>query len=149
MRVNSMDLPDMIGPIVNPEPEVIHSRTAIIWGQDDLLARAIGSFLKDTEWYAVRVPNNGDVENLLREIRRVNPEVVILCGYKSEDSALALHLIEEQLFLKVVTLGLDSNHMQVYSKKNVLLREASDLLSILENGNIPDCTSAKEVDQDQ
>ena len=144
-----MDLLDMIGPIVNPEPEVIHSRTAILWGQDDLLAQAIGSFLKDTEWYVVRVPNNGDVETLLREIRRLNPEVVILCGYKSEDSAIALHLIEERPSLKVVTLGLDSNHMQVYSKQNVLLREASDLLSILENGNIPDCTPGKEVDSVQ
>ena len=140
-----MNLPDLIGPIVNTEPEVIHSPKAILWGQDDLLAQAIGSFLKDTEWCVTYVPNDGDVEKLIREIRRINPEVVILCGNKAEDSAIAFRLIEEQPFLKVITLGLDSNHMQVYRKQNVLLREASDLLSILENGNFPHGTPGKEA----
>jgi len=39
--------------------------------------------------------------------------------------------------------------MQVYSKQNVLLRGVSDLLSILENGNISNCTPGKEVDPAQ
>jgi hypothetical protein len=143
-----MNLPDRIGPIEDATPEPLTARKAIVWGQDDLLAQAIGLFLKSTQWEVIRVPNDGAIENLIREMKRVNPEVVILCQYRvEEDAALAVRLIDEQPCLKVFTLGLDSNLMQVYSKQKIILQGASDLLSILNTGNSSDRTlENKEVD---
>ncbi|HKI52794.1 MAG TPA: hypothetical protein VJ987_01620, partial [Anaerolineales bacterium] len=78
---------------------------------------------------------------------RIKPEVVILCEDKiDEKSALPSLLINEQHCLRVVTVGLESNLMQVYSKHNVVLQGASELLSIVESGNFPTCTSGKEVE---
>src|SRR5262245_7182426 len=98
-NVSPMNISDLIGPILNAEPEPSHTRRAILWGRDDLLAQAIGSFLKNTEWEIIRVSNDEGVEILIRETKRVSPEVVILCRYKEEDAALALRLIDEQCCL--------------------------------------------------
>ncbi|MGE5377791.1 MAG: hypothetical protein ACM3XO_22250 [Bacteroidota bacterium] len=140
-----MNLTSLIGPIANIDPQPVQSRKAILWGRDDLLAQVIGSFLKNTEWDVIRISSDGDVENLIREMKRVKPEVVILCRYKTDDSALALRLIEEQTCLKVITLGPDSNHTQVYSKQNIILGGSADLLSIIEKGNFSDYTPGKEA----
>jgi hypothetical protein len=140
-----MNLPDLIGPIANTEPERTQSPLAILWGRDDLLAQAIDTFLKGTEWCVARVSNDGDVENLVRETRRVNPDLVVLCRDRVDDTTLALRLLDEQPCLKVVTLGLDSNLMQIYSKQNIILREVSDLLSIIDKEHFPTCISGKEA----
>lgn len=143
---NPMNLTKLIGPIASTDPEPVQPRKAILWGRDDLLAQVIGSFLKDTEWDVIRVSSDGDFETLIREVKRVQPEAVILCRYKPEDSALALRLIEEQTCLKVIILGPDSNQTQVYSKQNIILRGSADLLSIIESEKLSDCTPGKEAD---
>jgi hypothetical protein len=139
-----MNLPDLIGPVEKSQPET-NARRAIVWGQDNLLARAVSSFLKDTIWEVFSIANDGNIETLIQEIKRLNPEVVFLCRYRveEEDSVLPLRLIEQHPCLKVITLGLDSNLMQVYSKQKIILQGAADLLSILENGN-PNCTQEQE-----
>jgi hypothetical protein len=143
--VNSMKLPDLIGPIAETEPERLSTRRAIIWGRNDLLVQAVGSFLKSTGWDVIHTPSSEDVENLIGEIKRVNPEVVILCREKTDEAALALRLIDEKCGLRIITLGLDSNHIQIYSKQSVTLRGAADLLSIIERGNFSDCRPGKEA----
>jgi hypothetical protein len=143
--VNSMKLPDMIGPIAEIEPERLSTRRAIVWGRNDLLVQAVGSFLKSTGWDAIHILSNEDVENLVGETKKVNPEVVILCREKTDESALALRLIDEKCCLRVITLGLDNNHIQIYSKQSVTLRGAADLLSIIERGYFSDCRPGKEA----
>ena len=132
-----MNLPDLIGPLVNTDPEPSQVRRAILWCRDDLLSLAIGSFMKSTEWDVIRVSNDGDAENLIRQSRCVHPQVIILCRYDTDNSALALRLIDGQCCLKVITVGLESNQMQVYSKQCILLQGASDLLSVIEKENFP------------
>ncbi len=146
MSVNPMNLTNLIGPIANTDPSPVQTRKVVLWGRDDLLAQVIGSFLKNTEWDVVRVSSDGDVENLIREVKRGKPEAVILCRYKPEDSTLALRLIDEQTSLKVITLGPDSNQTQVYSKQNIILRGSADLLSIIEKEKFSSCTSEEEAE---
>jgi hypothetical protein len=145
MNVSLMDLPDLIGPILNTEPEAVSARRAIVWGRNDLLVQAVGSFLMGRNWEITHVSGCQEVDVLLLETKRIHPEVVILCWEEPGESALAFRLIDEQACLKVITLGLDSNLMQVYSKQNVVLQEASDLLTILEQGNFSDCIPGKEA----
>ena len=139
-----MCLTDPIGPIVNTEVKSLSSRRAVLWGRDDLLVQAVGSFLKNMEWDVIQVSNDGDVEKLICEVKRVNPQVVILSQDRASDSALPLRMIDEQPCLKVVTLGLDSNLVQVYSKQNVILQKPSDLLSLIETEHLSTCISGKE-----
>lgn len=137
----------MIEPSGAVDMESTSPRKIILWGGDDLLSQAVDLFLHESQsWDVTRLSSDRDVENLIQETHRINPEVVVLCREKvDEDSALPLRLINEQVCLRVVTVGLESNLMQVYSKHNVLLQGASELLSIVESGNFPVCTSEKEV----
>jgi hypothetical protein len=144
-NVSPTNLPDLIGPILKAEPDVVSARWVIIWGRNDLLVQAVGSFLKSRNWEIAHVPGPQDVNVLLLETIRIHPEVVILCREREDESALAFRLIDEEACLRVITLGLDSNLMQVYSKQNVRLQGASDLLTILDQGIVSDCTPGKEA----
>jgi hypothetical protein len=145
MNVSPMNLPDLIGPIQNTEPDAVSARRAIIWGRNDLLVQAVGSFLKSRDWEIAQVSGDQDAEILLRQTKQIHPEVVILCREEADESALAFRLIDEQACPRVITLGLDSNLMQVYSKQNVHLQGASDLLAILDQGIVSDCIPGREV----
>jgi hypothetical protein len=145
MDVSLMELPDLIGPILNTEPEGLSARRAIVWGRNDLLAHAVGSFLKSRNWDVAHVSGGQDAEVLLLETKRIHPEVVILCREEADESVLAFRLIDEQTCPRVITLGLDSNLMQVYSKQNIHLQGASDLLAILDHGIFSDCRPGKEA----
>jgi len=145
MNVNPMKLPDLDGLVLEAEPETVSARHAVIWGRNDLLMQAIGSFLKSKDWEITLVSGCQETEVLLLETKQIHPEVVILCREAADESALAFRLIDEQACLRVITLGLDSNLVQVYSKQNINLQGTSDLLTILDQGNFSDCTPGKEV----
>ncbi len=137
----------MVEPIGNTDAGIIRSRKAILWGQVDVLAQAVSQFLTaSVNWDVIRVPIEAGIEGLLMEMKREHPDVVILCQERTEDDAsLPIRLIQEQHCPRVVTVELESNQIQVYSKQNIIVQGASDLLSIIETSNFPDCTHAKEV----
>jgi len=137
----------MVKPIENTDAEPVHIRKAVLWGEDDLLSQAIGLFLEaNMTWDVIRVSRNMNADGLIDEVKRINPEVVILREDRvGENSALPLRLINEQCCLKVISVGLESNLLQVYSKQNVILQGVTDLLSIVETGNYSNCTPEKEV----
>jgi hypothetical protein len=142
-----MNLTDLIGPVENTDPELTVSHKAILWGQDDLLVQAVDSFLKEMAWEVTHISNNESIESLIHETKRIGAGVVILCQYKSDDdAALPWRLINEQLCLKVVTIGMDTNLLHVYSRQDVILKGTADLLSILGARQLPGCTCEKEVE---
>ena len=148
MLVVKMNLNELIEP-ESPDVEPAKTRKAILWGQDDLLSRSIIGLIRELNisWDVIRVSRDRDANDLIEEVERIKPEVVILCEDKiDEKSTLPSLLINEQHCLRVVTVGLESNLMQVYSKHNVMLQGASELLSIVESGNFPTCTSGREVE---
>jgi hypothetical protein len=122
-------------------------RKAVLWGREDLLAQAVGLFLEaERVWDVNRVSSDGGVDHLIEEVKRTSPDVVILCQERvDEESSLPVRLIQEQLCLKVITVGLESNLMQVHSKHSVIVRGVSDLLSIVESGYFPKNAQEKEV----
>jgi hypothetical protein len=144
--VISMNLPKIIEPEI-PDPKTTHSRVAILWGREDLLAQAVSLLLESGKtWQVLRIPGGQDIERLIQKIKNVKPDVVILCQERLDDDiSLPIRLIQGQLCQRVVIVELESNQIQVYSQQNIIVQGASDLLSIIESGIFPDRTPEKEV----
>ena len=114
--------------------EVVNTRKAIVWGRDDLLARVVNHVLGAGKALdIVEVSNIEPEEKLFREVQRVKPDVVILCQEKIEDNpTLPLKLIWNRQNIRVISIDMVGNFIQVYSKYNVVLQSASDLLTVVE-----------------
>jgi hypothetical protein len=111
------------------------SKKAILWGRDDLLTKAVEIFLTAEEtWEVIRIPREHGAGHLVDRAKRIGPDVVIVYAEDClEDANLPLRLIQNQPNLRVVTVSLEDNQMQVYSKHSILVREVSDLLSVIED----------------
>ena len=144
-----MNMPKMIDSLGSSEKVSIRSRKVVLWGWDGLLAQSIGLFLEaDMNWDVIRILDGTGIDKLMEETKRIIPEVVILCQERVDvESVLPMRLISEHLCQKVVAVSLESNLMQVYSKHEVMLQGASDLLSIIESGDFSNCISVTEVNQ--
>ena len=114
--------------------EIVSTRKAIVWGRDDLLARVVNHVLGTNKALdIVEVSSINPDDNLFMEVQRVKPDVVILCQEKIEDNpTLPLKLIWRCQTLRVISVDMVGNFVQVYSRYNVVLQNASDLLSIVE-----------------
>lgn len=125
-----------------------YAHKAILWNKGYVLAQAIVNILAESgTWEVVRIFNDDDIEKLIQATKLVDPEVVVLCQNRAdEDLTLPLRLIYEQNNMIVVTVGLESNLVQVYSKESVILQRGVDLLSIMETGNFSDRILEKEVE---
>ena len=134
-------------------------KTAILWGQDDLLAQAMEIFLtKEESWEMIRIPSDEGVCSLVEQVRRTRPDLVILYRGKFDDSdpftkllqeQPELRVIGEQPEIRVITVSLENNVMQVYTKHSVTVRNVSDLLSIIEDRNFSEYPIEKEVVTDE
>lgn len=142
-----MDTGKIVEPSEEPDSPPARTRKAVVWGREDLLAQAVGLFLEaERIWDVKRVASDGGVDRLFQEVKRTSPDVVILCQERvGEEPSLPVRLIQEQLCLKVVTVGLESNLMQIHSKHSVIVKGVSDLLSIVESGYFPKNAQKKEV----
>jgi hypothetical protein len=127
------------------------SKKAILWGRDDLLSKAMEMFLTAEEtWKVVKVPVERGRAWLFEQAKSIKPGVIILYSENClEDSSLPLKLIQDQPNLRVVTVSQEGNQMQVYSKHSILVREAADLLSIIEDRYFFSHQLEEEVDQEQ
>ena len=114
------------------EPAI--TRKVVLWGRDDVLTQAVHSFLEaGANWKVARVLSSDDVRNLFKKVIEEKPDVVILCQDKvNGDSTLPLRLINEQFCPKVVTVNLENNQLQVYSKQDIVIEGVSDLLCVIE-----------------
>ena len=144
-NMDEMKLIDVIGPIETTRPESARSHLAVLRGRDDLLVQAVGSFLEKMAWEVVRVSNDENVENFIRKMKQLHPDIVVLCQDRADDDNMPWRLIAENLCLKVLTVGMDSNLMHVYSKQDVLLQGASDLLSIIDPVQFAEQGKKREV----
>lgn len=110
-------------------------RTAILWGPDDLLTRAMEKFLTVGEtWKVIRIPAKQGICSLVEQVQKTKPGLVIF--YQAEfgaDVGPLMKLLHDQPELRVITVSLENNVMQVYSKQSIMVRKVSDLLGIIED----------------
>ena len=110
----------------DPEP-----KTAVLLGQESLLVCAVEFILKD--WRVVRISSEESYQELLKNIEAVNPSVVIIQqDEQAFDVQLLMQLLQDCPGLKVITVNPENNSIQVYNKQRVWIKEAADLLSIVE-----------------
>ncbi len=110
-------------------------RTVILWGQNDLLTKAMEMFLTAGEaWDVIKLPANQCITALVEQVQKIKPDLVIIYQAKPGDDSDSLSkLIQEQPDLRMITVSLENNVMQVYSKRSITVRQVADLLSVIED----------------
>ena len=122
-------------------------KTAILWGEDDLLSEGIETFLRDEKtWSVIRIPSNQSLCSLVEQVQTISPDHVVLSqGERGDRADSLMKLLQDQPNSKVIVVSLENNLMQVYSKHSITVRRVSDLLSIIEDRYFFDHPTAKEV----
>jgi len=110
------------------------SKTILLCGQDDVLSSYVEHFLTTQKgWRVVHISINQDRETLIKVVEQISPDVVILqLGNRTSYPSLPASLLRNHPGLKVFTLSLDDNLLEVFSKKNILIESADDLISAIE-----------------
>lgn len=110
-------------------------KTAILWGRDDVLSRAIELFLtSDKDWEVITIRNTQPLEQLQKTVDDLEPKVVIIhqgdmSTPSGEAKDLPLSLIQKHPNIKVITMSLESNTAEVINKQQVYIKEICDLLN--------------------
>ena len=111
------------------------SKIAIVWGPDDLLTQAMEKFLTAGQsWNVFRISAKLGSCSLAEHVQKIKPDLVIF--YQATcltDSELLMKLLHDQPELRIITVSLENNMMQVYSKQSIMVRQVSDLLAIIED----------------
>ena len=123
------------------------SKTVILWGCNELLAQSMEFFIQaEEEWEVLRMSTDTGVGDLLEQAEKINPNVIILFAANcASDPNLVMQLIAKQPNLRVVTVSLEDNQMQVYCKQSITVRKSSDLLSIIEDRHFSNHSVEEEV----
>ena len=111
------------------------SKVAILWGCEDLLGSAVEQLLTTAKnWKIIRIYDESDANLLVREVERVNPDVVIL--HRSDYASSLLEPLKKLMVdhreMRLIAISLENNLVEVYNKQTVSIKEASDLLSVME-----------------
>lgn len=120
--------------------EITTERTIILWGQDDVLMMAIETLLgREGGWKVVRVSDELDDVSLAQLIEQIIPDVVIVHESSlSGNVRLLIKFIQDYPQLKIITIGLENNKMDIYNKKTICIKESSDLLAAIGSGTTPE-----------
>ena len=142
-----MNFTELLGPIENSTPT--HSRKAILWGSESLLVDSVELFLKaGAVWDVDKISPDCGVNYLIQQVKTVRPAVVVLCQDKEEiDTNILMELSQVHSCMKVVVISLESNLVQVYSRQHIIMRDVSDLLSVVDTGYFPNTQSSNEEAQ--
>lgn len=110
-------------------------KTVLIWGKEDLLSSSIEHFLAaHKNWNVISVLNTGDLEALIQAVASKHPDIVIIHqGDRYDPASLPLKILQDHPALKVITVSLEDNAMEVYNKKKILIRAPSDLTTAIED----------------
>jgi hypothetical protein len=114
---------------------MVKSKTVLLWGREDILISSVEFILaaKD-EWQVVSLPNTVGLGALLLAVEKTQADTVIIHqGNHNDPTILPIQLLKDHPALRVITFSLENNAMEVYSKQEICVREASDLISVIEN----------------
>ena len=111
----------------------METKKIVLWGQEDLLSSSVELFLTAQKgWHVLKISQEENFEALVLEVEEFHPDVVIIQqGDYASKSYPLMKLIQNHPKLKVITVSLRDNMMEVYSKENVLIESASDFISVV------------------
>jgi hypothetical protein len=122
---------DGFGKIKNPAMDV---KTIVLLGSESLLGHSV-EFLLSTEktWQIDRISGHQNFNKLLQDVKKASPSIVILCQtFGGNNARLLTSLLKDHPGLKVITINPRNNLLEIYSKKRVWIKDASDFISIVE-----------------
>lgn len=110
----------------------------LFWGQDDLLSSSVKLFLTSQQgWDVVHMPQEKNLEALIQEVDETNPYVALVHqGNCKHEPNLPIRLLQNHPGLKVILFDLGKEMMEIYSKEDVLVKSASDLIAVV-TANLP------------
>ena len=120
-------------------------RRAILWSDEDLLLeKAIESLLNQTQnWQVIKIPEKEEIHLLTQAVAKVDPEIIIINqGRLADPFPSPLHLIDIFPELKIITVNMQNNLVEIYSKQKIWIKEAADLISIIDE--YPDAVEGGE-----
>jgi hypothetical protein len=111
------------------------SKTVVLWGSEDILISSVESILSSNkEWEVVSLSKKDDIDALNQAVESSHASIVIMQQGKTCDSSLlSMQLIKDLPSLKVITVNLDDNSMEVFSKQQIWVKDVSDLISVFNN----------------
>ena len=113
-------------------------KVIILWKDEDVLLRAIELLLNTkVGWKVTRFADHWDENSLLQIVDEIHPDVFIVHeGVLTEKMHLFTKFVLEFSKLKIITLSLENNLVNIYNRSTLSIREVTDLFSIIED-NIP------------
>jgi hypothetical protein len=113
----------------------ISTKTIILWGPDGLLTWYMNYLLDgQSNWKVIRLFDEMGATQLLVEIEKLHPSVVII--YQEQDyrpTHLSQQILTKFPTLKVITVNLENNFLEVQNQQRIRIRDLSDFLTILES----------------
>jgi hypothetical protein len=108
-------------------------KTVLLWGHENLLGYSVELLLNAAnDLDLVKVSADQGVDGLVAQVESIHPDVVIIYQLNSAfDPHLMTRLMQNQLWLKVVLVHLESNSVEIFNKQKVWINESPDLLSIV------------------
>lgn len=84
-------------------------------------------------WKVISIPIKQKVGDVVQMAAEVDPHLIIIQngGYPRDIDILTI-LMQCRRGLKVMTLNLNSNLMEIYSRQETLIKSAVDLISVIE-----------------
>ena len=114
------------------------SKTIVLWGREDLLSTSVKHILTmQNGWKVVKISNEETLDTLIKVVDEVKPDVVIIHqGDRAGDLSLPTVLLRDYPGLKMIAVSLNDNLMEVYSKQNISVTSAIDLISVIKTDPI-------------
>lgn len=114
------------------------SKTIVLWGREDLLSTSVELLLTAQKgWKVINIPIEETLDALMKAMDEVKPDIVIIPREDHADRLkLPTVLFDNYPKLKVITVSPDNNLMEVYSKQDILISSAFDLISAIEADTI-------------
>lgn len=114
------------------------SKTIVLWGREDLLSTSVELLLTAQKgWKVINIPIEETLDALMKAMDEVKPDIVIIPREDHADHLkLPTVLFDNYPKLKVITVSPDNNLMEVYSKQDILISSAFDLISAIEADTI-------------
>ena len=111
------------------------SKTVVLWGREDILIASVEMLLASRkEWEVISLSNKETFETLIHTLESTHADIAIMQLDEHYDpTSLPLQLIKVIPSLKVITINLGNNSMEVISKQKILVKDVSDLMSIFDN----------------
>jgi hypothetical protein len=115
---------------------VTKSKMIVVWGDENVLGSSVKYFLSTKEdWTVVSVSTKAELDALIREMDPIHLDVVIIHqGCQGDPANLPLQFLRDHPAIQVITISLENNLMDVYSKQKIMIRQASDLITVIEGG---------------